>query len=84
MGALGSEGTVFGAVVGALIMQSLSNRLQMMNVSSKVKQLIRGLVLVLAVLTEISMKKKKPQREPRRLTWRHPLQRGPLSSPPRS
>jgi D-xylose transport system permease protein len=56
---LGGEGTVFGAVVGALIMQSLSNGLQMMNVSSNVQYLIKGLVLILAVLADISMKKKR-------------------------
>jgi D-xylose transport system permease protein len=56
---LGGEGTVFGAVVGALIMQSLLNGLQMMNVSSNVQYLIRGLVLILAVWADISMKKKK-------------------------
>ena len=53
------EGTVFGAIVGALIIQSLSNGLQMMNVSSNVQYLIKGLVLILAVLADISMKKKR-------------------------
>jgi D-xylose transport system permease protein len=56
---LGGEGTVFGAIVGALIIQSLSNGLQMMNVSSNVQYLIKGLVLILAVLADISMKKKR-------------------------
>jgi D-xylose transport system permease protein len=56
---LGGEGTVFGAVVGALIMQSLSNGLQMMNVSSNVQYLIKGLVLIVAVLADITVKKKR-------------------------
>jgi D-xylose transport system permease protein len=56
---LGGEGTVFGAVVGALIIQSLSNGLQMMNVSSNVQYLIKGVVLILAVLADISLKKKR-------------------------
>jgi D-xylose transport system permease protein len=56
---LGGEGTVFGAIVGALIIQSLSNGLQMMNVNSNVQYLIKGLVLILAVLADISMKKKR-------------------------
>ena len=56
---LGGEGTVFGAIVGALIMQSLSNGLQMMNVNSNIQYLIKGLVLILAVFADISMKKKK-------------------------
>jgi D-xylose transport system permease protein len=56
---LGGEGTVFGAIVGALIMQSLSNGLQMMNVNSNFQYMIKGLVLILAVWADISMKKKK-------------------------
>ncbi len=56
---LGGEGTIFGAIVGALIMQSLSNGLQMMNVNSNIQYLIKGLVLILAVLADISMKKKR-------------------------
>ncbi|HTN53576.1 MAG TPA: hypothetical protein VML50_14300, partial [Anaeromyxobacter sp.] len=56
---LGGEGTVSGAIVGALIIQSLSNGLQMMNVSSNVQYLIKGLVLILAVLADITMKKKR-------------------------
>jgi D-xylose transport system permease protein len=56
---LGGEGTVFGAIIGALIMQSLSNGLQMLNVDSNYQYLIKGLVLILAVWADISMKKKK-------------------------
>jgi D-xylose transport system permease protein len=56
---LGGVGTVFGAVVGALILQSLLNGLQMMNVSSNVQYLIRGLVLIAAVWADISLKKRR-------------------------
>ncbi len=56
---LGGEGTIFGAIIGALIMQSLSNGLQMMNVNSNIQYLIKGLVLILAVWADIAMKKKK-------------------------
>ena len=56
---LGGEGTIFGAIIGALIMQSLGNGLQMMNVNSNVQYMIKGLVLILAVWADISMKKKK-------------------------
>jgi len=56
---LGGEGTIFGAIIGALIMQSLSNGLQMMNVNSNVQYLIKGLVLIAAVWADISMKKKR-------------------------
>jgi len=56
---LGGEGTVFGAIIGALIMQSLTNGLQMLNVNSNVQYMIKGFVLILAVWADISMKKKK-------------------------
>ncbi len=56
---LGGEGTVFGAVIGALIIQSLSNGLQMMNVNSNYQYLIKGLVLILAVFADIQLKKKR-------------------------
>ena len=56
---LGGEGTIFGALIGALIMQSLSNGLQMLNVNSNLQYMIKGLILILAVWADISMKKKK-------------------------
>ncbi len=56
---LGGEGTVFGALVGALIMQSLTNGLQMVGINSNWQYLIKGLVLILAVYADIQMKKKK-------------------------
>jgi D-xylose transport system permease protein len=56
---LGGEGTVFGAIVGALIMQSLTNGLQMLNVSSNLQYMIKGIVLILAVWADMTMKKKK-------------------------
>jgi D-xylose transport system permease protein len=56
---LGGEGTVFGAIVGALIMQSLTNGLQMLNVSSNLQYMIKGIVLILAVWADMTMKKKR-------------------------
>lgn len=56
---LGGVGTVFGALIGALIMSSLSTGLQMMNVAPFVQYLVKGLVLVLAVLLDVSFKKGK-------------------------
>lgn len=56
---LGGEGTVFGAVVGALIMQSLTNGLTMSNVNSNYQYLIKGVVLILAVYADIQFKKKR-------------------------
>ena len=56
---LGGEGTVFGAIVGALIIQSLGNGLQMMNVNSNWHYAIKGFVLILAVYADIQFKKKR-------------------------
>lgn len=56
---LGGVGTVFGALIGALIMSSLTTGLQMMNVEPFVQYLVKGLVLVLAVLLDVSFKKSK-------------------------
>jgi len=56
---LGGEGTVFGAIVGALIMQSLGNGLQMLNVNTNWHYAIKGFVLILAVYADIQFKKKR-------------------------
>lgn len=55
---LGGVGTVFGAVIGSLIMSSLSNGLQILNVAPAWQYLLRGLVLVLAVYADVTFKKK--------------------------
>jgi D-xylose transport system permease protein len=56
---LGGSGTIIGALIGALIMSSLTTGLQMMNVQPFVQYLVKGLVLVLAVLLDVSFKKGK-------------------------
>lgn len=56
---LGGVGTVFGALIGALIMSSLTTGLQMLNVAPFVQYLVKGIVLVLAVLLDVSFKKGK-------------------------
>jgi D-xylose transport system permease protein len=45
----GGSGTVPGVLLGALLMQSLSNGLSLMNVSSAYQNITSGLVLILAV-----------------------------------
>jgi D-xylose transport system permease protein len=54
---LGGSGTIFGALVGALIMTSLNTGLQMMNVAPAWQYVLRGLVLVLAVIADVYFKK---------------------------
>jgi D-xylose transport system permease protein len=56
---LGGEGTVFGVIIGSLIMASLTNGLQMMNVQPAWQYLLKGLVLVLAVYADVYLKKKR-------------------------
>ena len=55
---LGGVGTIWGALIGALIMSSLSNGLQLLNVAPSWQYLLKGLVLVLAVYADVRFKKK--------------------------
>lgn len=54
---LGGSGTIFGALIGALIMASLNTGLQMMNVAPAWQYVLRGLVLVVAVIADVYFKK---------------------------
>jgi D-xylose transport system permease protein len=54
---LGGSGTIFGSLVGALIMTSLNTGLQMMNVVPAWQYVLRGFVLVLAVIIDVYFKK---------------------------
>ena len=56
---LGGVGTVFGALIGSLIMTSLTNGLQMMNVPPYWQYIVKGTVLVLAVLLDVYFKRSK-------------------------
>jgi D-xylose transport system permease protein len=46
---MGGRGTVFGAIVGALIMASLDNGMNLLGVQAFAQQIAKGVVLVLAV-----------------------------------
>ncbi|MCG3209780.1 MAG: Xylose transport system permease protein XylH [Anaerolineae bacterium] len=56
---LGGVGTVWGAIIGALIMSSLSNGLQLLNVQPSWQYLLKGMVLVLAVYADVTFKKSR-------------------------
>ncbi len=56
---MGGEGTIFGMIIGSLIMASLTNGLQMLNVPSSWQYLVKGVVLVLAVYLDVSFKKNR-------------------------
>lgn len=56
---LGGVGTIFGAMIGSLIMASLTNGLQIMNVPAAWQYLLKGVVLVLAVYADVQLKKSR-------------------------
>jgi D-xylose transport system permease protein len=56
---LGGVGTITGAMVGGLIMASLSTGLQMLNAPAASTYVIRGTILVLAVVADMYFKRNK-------------------------
>ncbi len=55
---LGGEGTIVGAMIGALIIASLTNGLQIMNVPAAWQYVVSGIVLVVAVAVDVRMKRR--------------------------
>ena len=55
----GGVGTVFGAVIGALIMASLDNGMSMMDVPAFWQYIVKGLILLLAVWIDAATKKSR-------------------------
>lgn len=55
---LGGEGSVIGAVLGALIMATISNGMTLMNIPTEYQYIVKGLVLILAVWFDIHSRKK--------------------------
>jgi D-xylose transport system permease protein len=55
---LGGEGTIFGALVGALVMTSLDNGMSLMNLDITFQYVVKGLILLLAVWVDIAQRKK--------------------------
>jgi len=56
---LGGVGTIPGALIGALIIGSLSTGLQMMNVAPAWQFVVKAVILVLAVLVDVYFKKNR-------------------------
>lgn len=54
---MGGEGTLVGALIGALIMGVLRNGLNLLNVSSFFQQVVIGVVIIGAVLVDMSLKR---------------------------
>lgn len=55
---LGGEGTIAGCIIGALVMGSIDNGLQLMNMDPSWQYIIKGLILILAVWVDIATRKK--------------------------
>ncbi len=56
---MGGVGTISGALIGSLIMASLSTGLQILNVAPAWQYLVKGAVLVLAVLADVYFKRSR-------------------------
>jgi D-xylose transport system permease protein len=56
---LGGIGTIFGSMIGGLIMASLTNGLQMLNVPAAYQYLVKGAVLIIAVYADVYFKKNR-------------------------
>ena len=56
---LGGEGTLVGALIGALIMGVLRNGLNLLNVSSFFQQVVIGAVIIGAVLIDMTLKRRR-------------------------
>ncbi|ABR48962.1 Monosaccharide-transporting ATPase [Alkaliphilus metalliredigens QYMF] len=55
---LGGEGTIVGAIIGALVMSTLNNGMLLLDVGTTQRYIVRGLVLLLAVWVDIASRKK--------------------------
>ena len=56
----GGLGTITGAILGAVIMQSLDNGIVLLGISSAMRQLLIGAVLILAVWFDVVYNKNRP------------------------
>ncbi|WP_112321064.1 sugar ABC transporter permease [Oceanibium sediminis] len=54
----GGIGTIYGAILGALIMQSLQSGMAMIGIDAPLQNIVVGVVLVLAVLVDIIYRKR--------------------------
>jgi ABC-type xylose transport system permease subunit len=56
---MGGEGSVAGAGVGALVMGSLNNGMDLLGWTNSKQWIIQGLVLIVAVYIDVVSKKKR-------------------------
>lgn len=55
---MGGEGSVIGAIVGALVMATINNGMSLMNVPIHYQYIVKGLILLIAVWVDIVSRKK--------------------------
>ena len=55
----GGIGTVYGAVIGSLLMTMISNGLDLLNVTAYYQQIVKGAIIVLTVFVDVKTKKVK-------------------------
>ncbi len=55
---MGGEGTIWGSVIGALIMASLDNGMSLMDMNITYQYIIKGMILLLAVWVDIATRKR--------------------------
>jgi D-xylose transport system permease protein len=55
---MGGVGTIFGAIIGALVMASLDNGMSLMNLDVTWQYIVKGSILLLAVWVDIASRKK--------------------------
>jgi len=56
----GGQGTIYGAILGAVIMQSLDSGMVLLGISSAMRQLVIGAVLIIAVWFDVVYSKRRP------------------------
>jgi len=55
---MGGSGTIIGAIIGAMVMTSLDNRMSLMGLDTYWQYIVKGSILVLAVWIDIASRKK--------------------------
>ena len=55
---MGGEGSVFGALIGALIMTFIDNGMSLMNLDNTFQYIVKGMVLLLAAWMDVATNKK--------------------------
>jgi D-xylose transport system permease protein len=54
----GGKGTIIGAVIGSVLIASLSNGMSLLNIDSYVQNIVKGMVLILAVWFDVATQTK--------------------------